>query len=239
MDTKTIIGSESRLDGEEILIQNESGDYAPLPQKDYLLGDWHDGMRAFCLKCGDSRKWGYFIENSDDIIPPMYKEARSFQDELAPVCVEEIGLWGFIDKNNNMVIKPKYENAFPITEGLACVLFNGKWGYVNKNGKNVIKPMFDQARPFSYGFAAVKQGELWGYINKKGNWVKTPQYIEATSFESHPVLDDTFPEIVLEENIWAKVSYEENIVESHYLTILFDPRGNKNLIVDMGKPDGR
>ena len=135
-----------------------------------------------------------------------------------------------------MVINPKYENAFPITEGMARVLINGKWGYINKDGKNVIKPMFDQARPFSYGFAAVKQGELWGYIDKKGNWMKKPQYIEATNFESHPVLDDTFPEIVLEENIWAKVSYEENIAESHYLTILFAPRGKKDMIVEMECP---
>ena len=97
--------------------------------------------------------------------------------------------------------------------------------------------MFDQARPFSYGFAAVKQGELWGYINKKGNWEKKPQYIEATSFESHPVMDDTLPEIVLDENIWAKVSYEESVADSHYLTILFDPRGNKDLIVEMENPE--
>ena len=236
MDTKTIFG-DLRLDGDEILMQNKSGDYDLLPQEYYLLGSWHDGMRAFRLKCGESKRWGYFIENSYNIIPPMYKEARPFLDGLAPVCIDDNGLWGFIDKNNNMVIKPKYENAFPITEGLARVLSNGKWGYINKEGKYVIKPMFDQAKPFSYGIAAVKQGELWGYINKKGNWVKKPQYIEATSFESHPVMDDTLPEIVLDENIWAKVSYEESVADSHYLTILFDPRGNKDLIVEMENPE--
>lgn len=237
MDTKTLFGDELKLDGDKILLRNESGAYDPLPQKAYLLGFWHDGMRAFGLKWGDSMRWGYFIENSNDIITPLYKEALSFQEGLAPVCVSDNGLWGFIDKKNNIVIKPKFEKAYPISEGLARVLFNGKWGYINKEGKPVIKPLFDRAEPFSYGFAAVKQGELWGYINKKGKWVKKPQYIEASSFESHPVTDDTFPEIVLEENIWAKVSYEDNVKDCHYLTILFDPRGNKDLIVEMEEPE--
>lgn len=236
MDTKSMFGGELRLDGDEILLQNKFGNYEPLPLEYYLLGSWHDGMRAFGLKCGFSMRWGYFIENSNNIIPPMYKEARPFMEGLAPVCVDDNGLWGFIDKKNNIVIKPKYEKAFPITEGLARVFSNGKWGYINKDGKSVIKPMFDQTRPFSYGFAAVKQGKLWGYINKRGNWVKKPQYIEASSFESHPIMDDTFPEIVLEENIWARVAFEENVEKSHYLTILFDPRGNKNLIVEMDNP---
>ena len=100
MDTKTIFDGELRLDGEEILLRNESGNYDPLPQKAYLLGFWHDGMRAVRLECGDSMRWGYFIENSNDIIPPLYKEALSFQEGLAPVCVCDNGLWGFIDKKN-------------------------------------------------------------------------------------------------------------------------------------------
>lgn len=237
MDIKTIIEGDFRLDGDEILLKNKSGNYDPLPQEYYLLGSWRAGMRAFRLGCGDSRRWGYFIENSDDIIPPMYKEARPFLEGFAPICMVDNGLWGFIDKKNNIVIKPEFENAYSITEGLARVLKKGKWGYINKEGKTVIKPMFDQAEPFSYGFAAVKQGELCGYINKKGKWVKKPQYIEASIFKSHPVTDDTFPEIVLEENIWAKVSYEESIEDGHYLTILFDPRGNKDLIVEMESPE--
>lgn len=109
LDIKATFRGALKLDGDEILLKNKSGNYDPLPQEYYLLGSWRDGMRAFCLGCGDNRRWGYFIENSDDIIPPMYKETRPFLEGLAPVCVSDNGLWGFIDRGNNMVIKPKYE----------------------------------------------------------------------------------------------------------------------------------
>jgi hypothetical protein len=76
------------------------------------------------------------------------------QNYLIPAMKD--GLWGYIDKNENWIIRERFDQAFPYSQGLACVQYYDKWGYIDKNGQWTIQPRFDKAKPFSEGLACVK-----------------------------------------------------------------------------------
>jgi len=54
-----------------------------------------------------------------EIIAPVYEDAGSFNDGLAPVMKD--GKWGYIDTDNNVVIPFIYDVAYGFSEGLAIV----------------------------------------------------------------------------------------------------------------------
>jgi hypothetical protein len=102
------------------------------------------------------------------------------QEFLIPAMKD--GLWGYMDKNENWIIRERFDEAFPFSQGLACVQYYDRWGYINKKGQWIIQPKYDKAKPFSEGLACVKINGLWGFIDKAGSLVINPDYYAVSSF---------------------------------------------------------
>lgn len=115
-------------------------------------------------------------EKSDNIIDskkimnafdPIYEEAGSFADGLAPI--KQNGKWGFINQKGKNVIQPVYDDVHYFSEGMAAVSRNGKWGFIDTTGKLIVPTQYSAVGNFSEGLAAVREDEEdWGYINKSG-----------------------------------------------------------------------
>jgi hypothetical protein len=134
----------------------------------------------------------------------MFINGTSFgQNYLIPAMKD--GLWGFIDKNEHWIIRERFDNAFPYSQGLACVQYYDKWGYIDKNGQWIIQPKFEKAKPFSEGLACIKIGGKWGFINKSGELIIDPEYFAVSSFS------DGFA-VVYKGNFFQYVDKSGNIV---------------------------
>lgn len=81
--------------------------------------------------------------------------------------------WGYIDKDKNVIIDFSFDDAFPFSEGLACVLIEGKKGFINRYGEVVINPIYDSATFFESGKSEVKIGDEKFFINLKGEKMTT------------------------------------------------------------------
>ncbi|WP_080832423.1 WG repeat-containing protein [Cohnella massiliensis] len=89
----------------------------------------------------DGGKFGYVSKTGQEVVAPIYSDARGFSEGLAAVRNEE-KKWGFIDKKGNRIIPFEYEDVEPFSNGLSWVKKDGKWGYIDKKGNNVL--------PFKY-----------------------------------------------------------------------------------------
>lgn len=76
--------------------------------------------------------------------------------------------WGYIDNSDNLVIEHLFDDAFPFSEGLACVKINGKKGFINNKGEVVIECIFDTATFFNNGKSEVSVGDEVFSIDKNG-----------------------------------------------------------------------
>lgn len=123
-------------------------------------------------------KTGALDKNGKIAIKPSadWHQLEDFSEGLAPywngLITEESGC-GYINKKGKTVIKPVYGQAFPFSEGVACVQDNktGKFGYINKKGKTVIGFKYDYALSFCDGLACVMKNGKSYMIDKKGKTI--------------------------------------------------------------------
>lgn len=73
--------------------------------------------------------WGYINQKGAWVIPPQFKDAYYFREELAPVdsggVYRDLYKFGFIDKTGKYVIPPKYISVTHFSNGLAFVVPKG------------------------------------------------------------------------------------------------------------------
>lgn len=118
-----------------------------------------DGLRPhFSYKDG---KWGYIDRNGKIVIRPQFKEARTFSEGLAVVCVETnyVKRWGAIDKTGKFVIPATLEGYGKISDCRDGYISwvdwdNGSTVFFDKTGKKV--KTYKSATPFLGGYALVK-----------------------------------------------------------------------------------
>ncbi len=79
--------------------------------------------------------YGFVTADGQQLAAPIYEDARSFSDGVAPVKIR--GKWGYIDKFLEFEIPPQFDLALPFSEGLARVEKDGSWGYINHKGIQV------------------------------------------------------------------------------------------------------
>ena len=96
------------------------------------------------------------------------------KSESVIFCVEVAGVSYFADENGVMLFGRQFDDAYPFSEGFACVVSNGKWGFIDTKGKMVIPCVYDAAWPFSEGFASVESNNKGGVINQSGEFVIPP-----------------------------------------------------------------
>ncbi|WP_179215982.1 WG repeat-containing protein [Paenibacillus sp. MY03] len=77
---------------------------------------------------------GKTVSSADDefVIPPLYEEARPFEDGVA--FVKKDGKWGLINITGTLIVPPKYDYVGPFVEGRTEVSVGEKWGFINRNG---------------------------------------------------------------------------------------------------------
>lgn len=76
--------------------------------------------------------------------------------------------WGYLDESGSIVIQHKFEDAFPFSEGLACIKLNGKKGFIDKTGTIVIECIYDTTTFFKNERSEVSIGDERFFIDKKG-----------------------------------------------------------------------
>lgn len=103
---------------------------------------------------------------------------------FAPVILR--GKRGYIDRTGKLVVRPQYAQAWPLSDGLACVVdFRGCYRYLNPSGREVLHTDFywsTRESRFSEGRARMRVKRKWGYINKRGRLVIEPKYEDAADF---------------------------------------------------------
>lgn len=113
--------------------------------------------------------------------------AREERPPLTPDSIVKFcrkGKWGYKDWKGNVLIAPVFDEAYPFSEGLACVEKDGKLGYIDRSGAVVIDYQYDTATNFRQGLASVTVGEKSGYIDPQGNIVVPMQFDVATAFDA-------------------------------------------------------
>jgi hypothetical protein len=104
-------------------------------------------------------KAGFIDPKGEWAIPPQFRDARPFWDDLAAVNTgdSEREKWGFIDRSGKLIVEPHYEAVGDFSEGLAWVKVDGRVGYVDKQGQTVVPPTLAEGKEFRGGRAAVKR----------------------------------------------------------------------------------
>lgn len=131
--------------------------------------DFHNG---FAVVKRDGR-YGYLDKDGREITP-VYKEARYFANDHAPVKDKK---WGVIDSSGMITVPCRYDDAGPFfSEGLLAVKKDNRWGFIDPAGKEVVPLMYRAVQPvFSERYTAVQnEDKLWGFINAKGETTAEP-----------------------------------------------------------------
>ncbi len=134
-------------------------------QKDKLKDELNNNLTIYgniskLTLCKNERcsKYGYLDQSLNLVIPCIYYEARSFQNEVAIVELTE-DIIGFVTKDGRNILfskKNKYEEIYDFNEGLAAVKNKeGLWGYINKHGIEVIPCQYKSANSFRKKLAGV------------------------------------------------------------------------------------
>jgi hypothetical protein len=173
---------------------------------DKILG-FSGGLAGIC----SNGKWGFINISGQTAIKFMFKEAGSFNEDLAPARADK-QKWGYINKKGLFVINPKYDDARPFSSGLAPVKKGNLWGFINSKGKLVHDYAFEDLKGFYYGLAPAKRVGKWGFIDSKGRFVLKRQWLDAGEFREGlaPVKDL--------ENQWGYIDTKGN----NYIETQFD-----------------
>jgi WG containing repeat len=143
---------------------------------------------ATAFSCGraqvfDGNSYGFINENGDEVIPLVFKDARRFSEDVAPVKLDE--KWSYIDVVGNSAIRPQFDAAMPFNEGLARVSVNGSWGFINHAGEFVIPPQFAMVWDMHSGLAvaSTEKKSPKGFIDKTGKFAIEPAYEYVSNFQ--------------------------------------------------------
>ncbi|MFK8008452.1 MAG: WG repeat-containing protein [Saprospiraceae bacterium] len=86
---------------------------------------------------GENGKWGYYSQNGERIIEPIYDHVEFFREGLGLVKYE--GKYGYIKKDGSWHLKPKYDSASSFHANHATVSIKDKTFYINRKGKRFNK----------------------------------------------------------------------------------------------------
>lgn len=115
------------------------------------------------------------------VIQPVYENANSFVNNLAPVWQNR--KWGYIDKTGKTVIPFKYDYADAFSCNLALVKANNTIRYINTEGSFAFAQLLTKAFGFSENLAAaITTGNSYGFIDKSGKTVIEQKFEWTKSF---------------------------------------------------------
>lgn len=135
------------------------------------------------------KRWGFIDRSGKTQIPFIFKEAKKFDEGLAP-ATKDGKKWGFIDKQGRFIVEPKFTAAESFSEGLAGVSTyqNGwrDWGFIDKSGKFEIQPTFFQVGRFHEGMVDIFWGgdRGFGFADRSGKIVIDKGFRGVSPFEN-------------------------------------------------------
>lgn len=97
-----------------------------------------------------------------------YEEQKDLIDPGKFKIVKDGQSFGYANEENEIIIDCRFEDAFPFSEGLACVKLDGKKGFINNKGMVVIDCKFESATFFKEGKSEVVLNNEKFMIDKKG-----------------------------------------------------------------------
>ena len=137
---------------------------------------------------GISMAGSVYYTESDLAIPPIYKSALPFSEDLA-VVGDDSGMF-FITLEGKRAFNKRFsdlvfEEASSFCDGLAAVRVKGQIGYINKQGKMLIQPQFEEGKGFKNGKALVwtERGGPWAFIDTQGKIIVS--FDKSYSFPGH------------------------------------------------------
>ncbi|NCA79391.1 MAG: WG repeat-containing protein [Sphingobacteriia bacterium] len=86
-------------------------------------------------------KHGYIDTLGTEVIPCIYKDARTFSNGFA-IVEKDIDVWQYIDKSGKYLPIGHYDELWNFDKGYAKVAIQGKHGYIDATGKEVIPPKY-------------------------------------------------------------------------------------------------
>ncbi len=160
-------------DGKYGFIDLSGNEVIPLQYDDAY--SFEEGYAAVTLG-----KSSFFINDQGHTVSPVYQEAFSFSDGLAPVC--QNGAWGYVDSSFELVIPCLYDSAGFFTQGYAVVIKNSRSMVIDAAG-NQVSPPADQIWLQESGYALLEiNGFLGLYDLVEEGYLITPQYRNAFLF---------------------------------------------------------
>jgi len=156
----------------------------------YLRVEGFSEGRALVMSLSEAENaiFGFINREGDEIIPPQFDYAHSFNEGLA--AVRTGNTWGFIEHNGNVQVPIIYNQARSFSGTFAAVASGGPgtatWGFVDRWANEVVPLIYHEVRDFSEGLAAVRVGEgldaRWGFVDHNGNVIVPIEYLEAHCF---------------------------------------------------------
>ncbi|QAZ66730.1 hypothetical protein C3Y92_05525 [Solidesulfovibrio carbinolicus] len=115
------------------------------------------GEGFYPVKDARMPKYGYCDWSGNEVMKPLYLQAKPFHEGLAAVHVDKEG-WGYIDQSGNVVIPFQFYEANDFHEGLAAVRVDTRGSMLRQLFMNFFAP-------------ALELPGRWGYIDRNGNLV--------------------------------------------------------------------
>ena len=129
----------------------------------------------------ENEKVGYLDTTGRWAIYPQYQFGLPFTEGFA-VVVDTTGYFGFIDASNQVLGVIQYEQAWPFSEGLAAVSYDGRWGYIDTAGLFVNPPSYQTCWSYEDGMGLFQRDSLWGFLDAAGQEVIAPVYEDAWDY---------------------------------------------------------
>jgi len=136
-------------------------------------------------------KYGYIDKSGRFVIEPQFKEANSFREGLALVCIEV----SYVLTDNNGSYRMEPEHAFRHSRDTPGTkpqwrpymhkgqgIMGDNYGFIDKTGDFVVPPLFWDAEEFSEELALVQTGTGYGYIDKNCVMICKPEFCFAYGF---------------------------------------------------------
>jgi len=138
-----VLSSDGTWNRDGVIIAALDGVYRLYDMKEKPIGDLkaeemdssESGMIAY--KSGD--KWGYANAKGENVISPVYEEARSFSNGLAAIKVGKN--WGFINVKGEIAIEPQFSEVGYFSKDGSCMVktIGTTWFLITLNNVEVLK----------------------------------------------------------------------------------------------------
>ncbi len=139
---------------------------------------------SYAYWTGDRGSYTYWTQEGEQLTPFRYRDASSFCEGLACVCVN--GKYGYLDTDGEAALPFIYDYATPFVEGKAYFSIGNQYGFMDIHGNPLFYlsyyPSCDSVSSFQEDRAYYSVDGRYGYLDAEGQVVIEPTYDDAGYF---------------------------------------------------------